>query len=59
MEKKESNRRGFFSKIAKLGIAGGIGALLLGRLGDKTLIPPVPQQVWSSMVITSGMEQQS
>jgi len=41
LEKKESDRRGFFSKIAKLGIAGGIGALLLGRLGDKTLIPPV------------------
>ena len=41
MEKKDSDRRGFFSKIAKLGIAGGIGALLLGRLGEKTLIPSV------------------
>ena len=41
MEKKNSDRRGFFSKVAKLGIAGGVGALLLGRLGDKTLIPPV------------------
>ena len=41
MEKKDSDRRSFFSRIAKLGIAGGIGALLLGRLGDKTFVPPV------------------
>jgi len=41
MVDKNSDRRGFFSRIAKLGIAGGIGGLLLGRLGEKTLIPPV------------------
>ena len=38
---KNSDRRGFFSKIAKLGVAGGISALLLGRLGEKTIISPV------------------
>ena len=41
MVDKNSDRRGFFNKIAKLGLASGIGALLLGRLGDKTLIPSV------------------
>ena len=49
MEKKGSDRRGFFSRIAKLGLAGGISALLLGRLGEKTLIPPV--QAAGNMVI--------
>jgi len=33
MADKNPDRRSFFSKIAKLGVAGGIGALLLGRLG--------------------------
>jgi len=41
LEKKDSDRRGFFSKIARFGIVGGITALLLGRLGEKTLMPPV------------------
>jgi len=42
LEKEESaNRRRFFGRLAKLGVAGGISALLLGRLGEKTLIPPV------------------
>jgi len=41
LEKKDSDRRGFFSRIAKLGLAGGISALLLGRLTDKTIMPQV------------------
>jgi len=41
LENEDSNRRRFFHKIVRLGAIGGIATLLLDRLTEKTIIPPV------------------
>ena len=41
MQKEKKERRSFFRMMAKIGLAGGVGGLLLSRIGDKTFVPPV------------------
>jgi len=41
LTKENSSRRRFIQKIATLGLASGVGTLVLGRLSGKELMPPV------------------